>query len=246
MTLREAVLRLDKTPIEVMVSDSSAARDAGHAISVVVDGGAFMRAIRAMVSDIDLGLAASVPATIYGAMRGMNSDVSSIAKLLSDDSDLCIGYEPKCGEEHHFIEGAYYSLICRDEVPSEGSSQLEQLADGDPGYVEAYAGGPYVDDICPPWGVERADPETTDRIASDIPMLIYVGAYDSYGSAEVTREAVSTLSGAFTVWAPFVGHNAMSTSECYLTIRNAWIETPTAPPGTSCMAEIPPLRFATS
>lgn len=246
MALREAVAQLDTTPIEVMITDSSAARAAGHPISVVVDGGAFIRAIRAMVSDIDLGLAASVPATIYAALGGMHADVSAAAKLLSDDSSLCVGYEPKCGSEHQFVEGAYYSLICADEVPSAGSSQLEQLADGDPGYMEAYAGGPYVDEICPAWGVERAGPETTEPVTSDIPMLVYVGAYDSFGSAEITREAVSTLSGAFIVSAPFAGHNAMSTSECYLSIRNAWIETPMSPPETSCMEEIPTLRFATS
>jgi len=173
----------------------------------------------------------------------MTGKVGTVATLLSDDSGLCIGYEPKCGVQHPFIEGAYYSVICHDEAPLVGSSQLTQLAGGDPGYLEAYAHGPYLSDICPIWKAGRTAPETAAPVTSNIPMLIYVGAYDSYGSSRVTEEAASTLSRAFIVSAPFVGHNAMSTSECYITIRNAWIETPTSAPDTSCVAKIPALSF---
>jgi pimeloyl-ACP methyl ester carboxylesterase len=236
--MRKAVVRLDRTPIEARVTNSAAAVSAGHAIDVIVDAGAFMRATRAMVADIDLGLTSEVPATIYAALHGK---VETVATVLSDDSSLCIGYEPKCGVEHGFVEGAYYSILCHDEAPAEESSQLTQLAAGDRGYLEAYVNGPYLSIICPIWNVGRAGPEADDPVVSNIPMLIYVGAYDAYGSPRVTEQAASTLSGAFIVSAPSVGHNAMSTSECYIDIRNAWIETPTSAPDTSCVATIPAL-----
>lgn len=237
--MREAVARLDRSPIAVSVKDSGAARSAGHPIGVVVDGGAFLRVIRAMVSDIDLGLASKVPATVYAVLDG---NVDAVATLLSDDS-LCIGYEAKCGVQHPFVEGAYYSIYCHDEAPSTGSSELSQISDGDPGYLEAYVTGPYLSDICPVWQAGHAGPEADDPVSSDIPTLIFVGAYDSYASPSVVREAAGTLSASFIVSAPFVGHNAMSTSECYITIRNAWLESPNSAPDTSCVANIPPLSF---
>jgi pimeloyl-ACP methyl ester carboxylesterase len=236
----KAVARLARTPIEVKVSDSGAATRAGHAIGVIVDGGAFLRAIRAMASDIDLGLASKVPATIYAAIDG---DVGTVARLLSDDSGLCVGYEPKCGVEHPFVEGAYYSVLCHDEAPFADPSQLASLAHGDAGYLEAYANGPYLSDICPVWKAERAEPEAAAPVTSSIPTLIYVGAYDSYGSSRVTDEAASTLSRAFIVPVSSVGHNAMSTSECYIDIRNAWMETLTSAPDTSCIAKVPGPSF---
>jgi pimeloyl-ACP methyl ester carboxylesterase len=238
--LQEAVARLDRTPIEVQVSESGAARNAGHPIAVTVDGGAFLRAIRAMVSDIDLGMASKVPATIDAAING---DVGTVSRLLADDSGLCVGYEPKCGVEHPFVEGAYYSLLCHDEARFANPSQLVSLAHGDAGYLEAYANGPYLSGICPVWKAGRAGSDAAAPVTSSIPMLIYVGAYDSYGSSRVTDEAASTLSRAFIVSVPFVGHNAMSTSECYIAIRNAWMETPSSAPDTSCMATVPELTF---
>jgi hypothetical protein len=238
--MREAVARLDRAPIGVSVKDSGAAHSAGRPITVVVDGGTFLRVIRAMVSDIDLGMSSDVPATVYAALHG---NVGGVATLMSDDSALCIGYEAKCGVQHPFVEGAYYSIYCHDEAPPTGSSELNQLSGGDPGYLEAYVKGPYLSDICPVWQAGHAAPEADDPVTSDIPILIFAGAYDSYGSPRVTREAAGTLSASFIVLAPFVGHNAMSTSECYITIRNAWIETPTSAPDTSCVAKIPAPRF---
>ena len=196
--------------------------------------------IRAMVSDIDLGLASMVPATVYAGLHG---NVDTVAGLMSDDSPLCVGYEAKCGVQHPFVEGAYFSLLCPDE-PTE-SSELARLADGAPGYLEAYVRGPYTSDICPAWNVEKAGAEEGDPITSNIPMLIFVGTYDAYGSPKVVRESATSLSQAFVVVAPHGGHNAMSTSECYIGIRNAWLESPTSAPDTSCVAKIPDLRFVT-
>ena len=34
-----------------------------------------------------------------------------------------------------------------------------RLADGDPGYLEAYVRGPYTSDICPAWNVEKQGPK---------------------------------------------------------------------------------------
>ena len=182
--MREAVARLDRTPVSAMVTGSGAAISAGHAIRVIVDGGAFLRAIRTMASFNDLGLASKVPATIYAALH---RDVGTVATLLSNDPGLCVGYLPKCEAEHPLVEGAYYSILCHDDAPGAGSAQLAQMAGGDPGYLEAYVNGPYLSVICPAWKVGRAGPSASDAVTSNIPMLIYVAPYDAYGSPSVAH-----------------------------------------------------------
>jgi hypothetical protein len=240
--MREAVAQLDRAPVSALVTGSGAAISAGHAIRVAVDGGAFLRAIRTMASFNDLGLASKVPAAIYAALGG---HVGTVATILSNDPGLCVGYLPKCEEEHPLSEGAYYSILCHDEAPPSGSSQLARMAGGDPGYLEAYVNGPYLSVICPAWTAGRAgQPPADDPVTSNIPMLIFMAPYDAYTSRRVTEQAASTLSRAFIVSTPFSGHNSMATSECYIAIRNAWIDNPTSAPDASCVAKIPALRFA--
>ena len=149
--LREAVVRLDEEPVTVTVADTPAAEAAGHPIRVVVDGGAFLRAVRAMVSSIDLGMAPGVPALIYRALEG---DVEVVAYLLSEEP-LCLGYQPVCGAPAQpLFEGALFSILCHDEVLFLEASRLTGMAGGDPGFQDAYVASPFLD-VCEVWDVGR-------------------------------------------------------------------------------------------
>ena len=234
--LQEALVRLDEEPVTVTVADPGAA---GHPIRVVVDGAAFLRAVRAMVSSIDLGMAPVVPAVIYRALEG---DVEAVAYLLSEEP-LCLGYQPVCGAQTSF-EGALFSILCHDEVPFVEASRLAGMAGGDPGFEDAYVASPYLD-VCEAWDVEEATSVAHRPVSADIPMLIYVGAYDAYGPLPVAEQAVASLSGSFLVDVPYQGHNVLGSLDCYRNIRNAWIENPTSAPDTGCIEEIPPTIFAT-
>lgn len=236
--LREAVAQLDEEPVTVTVADSPAGA-AGHPIRVMVDGGALLRAVRAMVSNIDLGMAPRVPAIIFDALEG---DVELAAYLLSEEP-LCLGYQPGCGAQPLF-EGALFSILCHDEVPFVEASRLASMAEGDPGFQDAYVANPYLD-VCEAWEVGEATSVAHRPVSSDIPMLIYVGGYDAYGPLPVAEQAVASLSRSFLVDVPYQGHNVLGSLDCYRDIRNAWIENPTSPPDTGCIEEIPPTAFAT-
>jgi pimeloyl-ACP methyl ester carboxylesterase len=236
--LQEAVVRLDEEPVTVNVADTPAAEAAGHPIRVVVDGGAFLRAVRAMVSNIDLGMAPAVPALIYRALEG---DVEVVAYLLSEEP-LCLGYQPVCGAQTSF-EGALFSILCHDEIPFVEASRLTAMAGGDPGFQDAYVESPYLD-VCEAWDVGEATSAANRPVSSDVPMLIFVGEYDAYGPLPVAEQAIASLSGSFLVDVPYQGHNVLGSLDCYRNIRNAWIENPTSAPDTSCIEEIPPPTFA--
>jgi pimeloyl-ACP methyl ester carboxylesterase len=236
--LQEALARLDEEPVTVTVESTVGA--AVHPIRVTVDGGAFLRALRAMASNIDLGMAPRIPAAVYGALEGR---VHLVASLLSDEP-LCLGYQPVCGVDP-FFEGAFFSILCHDEVPFVEAPQLAALAGGDPGFQEAYVASPYLD-VCEAWDVGEATSVAHRPVSSDIPMLIYVGGYDAYGPLPVAEQATTSLSGSFLVDVPYQGHNVLGSLDCYRNIRNAWIEDPTSPPDTGCIDEIGPPTFEES
>lgn len=237
--LQEAVARLEERPVTVTVADSPVAEAAGHPVRVEVDGGSLLRAVRVMVSNVDLGMAPRVPAVIYVALQGK---VDLVADLLAE-APLCLGYQPMCGTQELF-EGALFSILCHDEVPYVEASRLTGMAGGDPGFQDAYVASPYFD-VCEAWDVGEATSVAHRSVSSDIPMLIYVGEYDAYGPLPVAEQAVASLSGSFLVDVPYQGHNVLGTLDCYRNIRNAWLEEPTSPPDTSCIDEVPPTTFAT-
>jgi hypothetical protein len=65
----EAVGQLDHTPIEVAVTNSAAANTAGHAIDVVVDGGAFI------VSLVAVGIIDSLGSNYDGSVAHVGQAV---------------------------------------------------------------------------------------------------------------------------------------------------------------------------
>jgi len=237
--LREAVVRLDEEPVTVNVADTPAAKAAGHPIRVVVDGAALLRAVRGMVSSIDLGMAPGVPGAIYRALEG---DVDVVAYLLSEQP-VCLGYQPVCGAQPLF-EGALFSILCHDQVPFVEASRLTGMAGGDPGFHDAYVDSPYLD-VCEAWDVGEATSVARRPVSSDIPMLIYVGRYDAFGPLPAAEQAIASLSGSFLVDVPYQGHNVLGSLDCYRNIRNAWIENPTSAPDTGCIEDIPSPIFAT-
>ena len=80
---------------------------------------------------------------------------------------------------------------------------------------------------------------------SDIPTLILSGYFDDRTPAEHARRIASTLSRAYLVEFPHEGHDARPTG-CHAAIVMQFLEDPTRKPDTSCIATIPPIRFATA
>jgi hypothetical protein len=102
----------------------------------------------------------------------MEGRVDLVARLLSAEP-LCLGYQPVCGD-NPFFEGAFFSILCHDEVPFVEPSRLTGMAGGEPGFQEAYVASPYLD-VCEAWDVGEATSVAHRPVSSDIPMLIYVG-----------------------------------------------------------------------
>ncbi|HET6715155.1 MAG TPA: alpha/beta fold hydrolase [Actinomycetota bacterium] len=234
----EVITQLNADPVTVSVRRGSHGIDLDHPVNVIVDGAAFVRAIRVMVSDGGPEGAPLVPLTVSAAHRG---DLRLAARFLALDPGGCVGYLPFC-EWNDYSEGTYYSFLCHDEVPFVDPSRLESWAAGDQGIVEAFGRSPYPD-ICEVWPVGKTDAVANEPVSSDIPTLIFHGAFDAYSPASLVEEAEARLSSAYLVEFPYNGHNLLA-FDCPRRFRNVWVDAPTLPPDTGCVVRMPAPRFA--
>jgi pimeloyl-ACP methyl ester carboxylesterase len=235
----DAVERLERDPIEVDVEDSTAAVQAGHPISVVVDGSAFLRMIRNLISDADLDLVPELPGTIYAALDG---DVSKVARALSEDLDTCAGYLPNCTLGYSFSHGAFYSALCRDMVPFVDRRAIRDATAGDPAWDEAYGANLLVD-VCDVWGLEPGDPVVHEPVTTDVPILIFRGQFDAYSDRDLIDRSLRTLSGGQVVHVAYEGHDIKRDIECYRNVRRAWLDEPTSDVDPGCLRRVPPPEF---
>ena len=233
MAFREAAERLERNPVRLHVEAEVVSTELDQTV-VVVDGAAFVRAVRVMVSDTDfLAAAGDIPRAVYAALDG---DVTPVARYLAEDPAGCVAYVYGC-ERYGFSEGAYYSFLCSDEAPFVDPSRLEETAGDNPGIIEAYGRNPLLD-ICEVWPVGRFHPEANDPVISEVPTLIFYGDYDAYTSASLVKNAGAGRPNVFPVRFPYSGHNLFAL-ECPRSFRNAWVDEPTIPPDTGCIGDMP-------
>jgi pimeloyl-ACP methyl ester carboxylesterase len=236
--LSQVLERLERDPIEVEVDDSRTAVVAGHPIRVVVDGSAFLRAIRNLISDVDLHRFAEVPALVYAALDG---DVSSVARVLSEDVDTCVGYLSNC-TIYRLSHGAYYSAFCHDMAGSVDRSKLTASIDGEAAWASAYGEHPYLE-ICDVWDVGSDDPAATEPVTSDVPILIFRGQFDAFSDRAAVDRSTRTLPAAQVIHVNNELHDITRDLECYRTIRRAWLDEPTSHVDPGCLRRVPPPEF---
>ena len=226
-----AIERLDREPVEVDVEGASRL--------VVVDGAAFVRAIRNLISDSDLAMVPRIPATIDAALGG---DVGEVAAFLADDRHACAGYLGDCTLGYAFSHGAYYSALCHDMAPFVDRAALGRAIDDDPAWTNAFGEHPYLE-ICEVWDVAAGDALVHEPVSSDVPVLIFRGQFDAYSSRTAVDAAAERLSGAEVVHVAYQNHDIKGLIECYRGVRRDWLDRPTEPLDTSCLDGMAPPVF---
>jgi pimeloyl-ACP methyl ester carboxylesterase len=221
-----ALARLDASPETVEVDQQT----------VMVDAGAFVRAVRHLLSYNDAGAWGAIPSLIYEAGDG---DVTAIARVLAGDPGLCIGYLPRCAFPTSL--GAYLSFMCTGQAPFIDQAALEDATSG-PGFAEAYGRDPYLD-ACEVWDVEPVDAAAHEPVRSDVPTLIMWGEYDAFTPLDPVERASQTLTKATVVSVPYLGQDVFGTYDCTRDIRNAWLPTLGPSPDTACLSTIPAPTF---
>lgn len=224
-----ALRRLRDTPIILSADQGS---------RVWFDDAALLRTLRAMLEGDILfvhQIAPLVKAVNTGALRRIEA---MVADQLARDPGYCLGYLQQCAANHAVSEGALYTMLCGDLLPSLDPSRLQAAADN-PTYVDAFVRSPYID-LCDAWPVTDLDSDATSPVHAEVPTLALVGALDPFSSETDAARALETLTPS---WlrifdGPAGGHDLLG-AECPRTIRNRWLIRPTAPPPSSatCTAQ---------
>ena len=207
---------------------------AGAPVTILVDGGKLLRAVRFALGGEGPVNIADLPATIAAAASGKVSP--QLTSILSEDPTLC-GYRPECVQQGsaRFSWGLYMSVLCRDEAPFVDADALSDAIGGDATYRAVFEDDPYLA-ACDLWDVLRASVRSPGTLL-DVPMLMMVGQFDSYSSKPIAEAAARTMPVSFLLEVPGQTHNVMGYDECPIQIRNAWVLHPGSPPAdTSCLS----------
>jgi pimeloyl-ACP methyl ester carboxylesterase len=114
--------------------------------------------------------------------------------------------------------------------------------------VNAVARPPFrrsIDRECEEWLPHLRDGSMPAPLRSDIPTLILTGYFDDRAPTEHARRIAASLSRVYLVEFPDEGHDTRAPA-CHAAIVAQFLEDPTRKPDTSCVATIPPIRFATA
>jgi pimeloyl-ACP methyl ester carboxylesterase len=130
-------------------------------------------------------------------------------------------------------EGVYMSVECADEYPLNDKSIILANEQRDPEYGEAAYYGLWYD-LCELWGAAPAKPENRKPAASDVPVLLLAGEFDSRTPPEWARLAASHLPNSYVVEVPGVGHDVINNSRCGAMIFDAFLSDPHRDPSRPC------------
>ena len=185
----------------------------------------------------------AVLATVQAALDGTLNDDSAVVSSLSTDTGDCLGILTSC-ERPNF--GALYSIACQDVLGQIDRSRLDASIDGRQSYAEAFA--PVANSIaaCDAWPVGGGGASPTGPVTGGVPTMIMRGALDPFSApmSDVSN-AVGPSDNTYLLEVPNQSYNVLGFTECPVAIRNAWIDTPTAPAAdTSCLTKIPPIALA--
>jgi pimeloyl-ACP methyl ester carboxylesterase len=217
-----AIDRLQAGPVRV--------RSGGDA--VLMDGAALLRELRAHLSSTLEDLPATITAIANDA--DIRHTLTQLAAQDETSQTYCSGYLPTC--PLNLNQGAYYSVLCRDEEPFVDVDSLTRLAAADPSWSADYVESPYLD-VCNAWNVEPADREVTEPITTDVPVFIESGAFSPFMSPAAIRAGMAGLADVS------IGVSAVHNDGGFFDrphcpdLRLSFLDDPQAPVDSTCYEE---------
>jgi hypothetical protein len=146
----------------------------------------------------------------------------------------CSGYLPTCSL--NLNQGAYYSVLCRDEAPFADVGALPGLAAGNPSWSADYVHGPYLD-VCEAWDVPPGNHEVTEPVTSGVPVLIEEGLLSPFVSPSVIAAGVAGLPHVSLAVSPTKGDGGYFDRPKCPDLRRSFFDDPQLPVDASCYAD---------
>ena len=236
-TFTGLVNKLEAEPLTATVKDPAT----GEEIKVVIDGGALIDWLRNQNYAVPMLRAA--PDRIDGLAAGRPDAIAVIALDRASRAPPPSPGAPALGY------GLSFGVTCREDYPFATPEDLAAAGrEAFPHYPasiqdQGIGGWAYVNEDCREvWKVHAAPEAMHQPVASDIPVLLISGSFDTLTSLAGAKEAAAKLSNATIISIPGVGHFVSPASPCAQEVVVSFLADPTRP-DTSCIGTLPPPSF---
>jgi pimeloyl-ACP methyl ester carboxylesterase len=142
--------------------------------------------------------------------------------------------------------GLWYSVMCAEEANFSSEELVRQAgAELQPNIKAYFIDVTVMSDLgtCARWGAKKAPRLENEPVFSQTPTLVLAGDYDPITPPAWSQLAAETLSPAYYVEFPGVGHGVLHTRPCAREIAIAFLDAPMVEPDIACLAELPPFEF---
>jgi pimeloyl-ACP methyl ester carboxylesterase len=223
-TFLKTVDDLNNAPATITLTNSAD----GKQYPTQLTGSLFVRLLHGML--YQTGLLPSIPSYLTASANGDHTWAERIGSLLF--LDFSISY------------GMYFSVLCaedsdytKDDIQREGVPQsvATSLARSPAGVLA----------VCALWDVPQLPAEVDDPVVSAIPAFVINGDFDPITPPAFAKTVAQSLSNAFYVEYPGVGHGALLGGVCPVQMARAFLNDPTQAPDAACVATMG-LRFPQS
>jgi pimeloyl-ACP methyl ester carboxylesterase len=217
--------RMNASPARVPMRD----RDAGKEYNALVKGDFLVSGI---IGSLYITEAIpGIPKMIYDARDGRYDAIGRISSLLVFDRTMSYGM--------------YFSVVCAESRDFELSDlDLDRLT---PQLArESRRGAEGILQTCQQWGVPDIGSKVNQPVRSDVPVVLFSGAFDPITPAESAATAATTLSRSYQFTFPSGGHGALFDHACANTMAVSFLNDPSRAPDSSCLASETPPAFLTA
>ena len=142
-----------------------------------------------------------------------------------------------------YAYGARLSVICHDWSPFESDALIENQA-----ALYPELGGMNAADfppaVCSAWPVGSADPNSIQPVQSDIPVLVFAGAFDPNTPPQWGQHIRMSLPNSYFIEFPTGSHDAALNTLCGLALAATFFDNPREQPNVPCLWRRRPPTFA--
>jgi len=177
----------------------------------------------------------------YRDYLGLASTEAARAYLDKLDESAKLHLEAEVtGQYDSDSEGLYFSIQCAEEIHFNSAAAVEaRLAD-----LPAALRAPLLDDAifnfaaCEFWDVPSRGEREDQPVESDIPTLVFSGAYDPITPPDWGEAAAKYLANSWHFVFPNAGHGALLSGPCADSIALSFLADPTRRPEDACMEDL--------
>ncbi|MGI8854373.1 MAG: alpha/beta fold hydrolase [Thermomicrobiales bacterium] len=217
------VAQLNAQPIMTTATDQKT----NETVPVVVDGIELTSLISVLLylnSDITRIIPPLVEEVKTGQTTILNVILNAIGPIVGADINV----------------GAYFSVVCSEEVPFNNRDRAAAAAQSlPPDLQEIFASDVRQHfDICAQWPVHAINPVEAQSVTSDLPALVLSSDNDPATPPSYGTQVEQTLSHGFLITFPGIGHSVLGNGgDCGLSTIFTFIDSPTTKPPTDCVGK---------